>query len=137
MLREYKIMSTKLIVIEDDLASVTLLKRYLKRASWNPELHHFEYGSDAIEFFEGNEHLDMVLLLDLNLPDMGGLDILATIRDDSRYADLPVVILTTSNLYHEREEAVRLGVEHFLEKPFNFDLLISLMQKLNVNFASA
>ena len=130
-------MSTKLIVIEDDLASVALLKRYLKRASWNPEFHHFEYGSDALEFFNGNQHLDMVLLLDLNLPDMGGLDILATLRDDTRYAELPVVILTTSNLEHEREEAVRLGVEHFLEKPFNFNSLISLMQSLNANFASA
>lgn len=128
-------MSTKLIMVEDDLASVMLLKRYLKRATWNPELLHFEYGADALVFFESNQHLDMVMLLDLNLPDMSGIDILAQVRADSRYEMLPVVVLTTSNLEHERDACLELGVSHFLEKPFKFDVLIDLMRELDVSFA--
>ena len=129
-------MATKLIMIEDDIASVHLLKRYVKRADWDVELVHFEYGSDAVYYFEHNNHFDLVVLLDLNLPDMSGIDVLRIIRQDDRYKMTPVVVLTTSNLDEEREACFELGAKHFLEKPFNFDRLISMMIKLEVSFAS-
>lgn len=128
-------MSTKLIAIEDDVATIHLLRRYLKRADWKPELHHFEYGTDALAFFDSNQDDDLVVLLDLNLPDTSGIDVLRTLRQDDRYTNLDVVVLTTSNLQHEKDACLELGVKYFLEKPFNFQRLIALMQEMNVSFA--
>ena len=120
-------MSSKLIIIEDDLAIIHLLKRYMKRIDWHPELIHFEYGTDALAYFAENQCDNSVLLLDLNLPDMSGIDILEHLRQNPDYIDLPVIVLTTSNLDDERHDCLALGVDQFLEKPVHFeDLLLNL-----------
>ncbi|MEL6308615.1 MAG: response regulator [Chloroflexota bacterium] len=125
-------MSTKLIVVEDDAASVMLLKRYLKRADWHPEVIHFEYGADAIDYFQNTNDSDAVLLLDLNLPDLHGTDILKTIRMQDALDSMSVVVLTTSNLEHERATCEDLGIDHFLEKPFSLKALVALMHTLDL-----
>ncbi|MEO1289022.1 MAG: response regulator [Chloroflexota bacterium] len=130
-------MSSKLYVIEDDSVTVMLLKRYIKRAEWDTEIIHFEYGTDAVAHMIEGANDAGVLLLDLNLPDMHGVDILQVLRNSPKYAKLPVIVLTTSNLDHERQACLDLGVSHFLEKPFNFDLLVSYLRELDVSFVAA
>ena len=128
-------MGNKLIVIEDDVATVHLLRRYIQRAGWQPEFEHFEYGTDATAYLLDNLNADIVILLDLNLPDMSGIDILKVIRQQAIYATIPVIVLTTSNLEHERQACFALGVEHFLEKPFNLESVVDLIQTYDVVFA--
>ncbi|MEO1288231.1 MAG: response regulator [Chloroflexota bacterium] len=79
-----------------------------------------------MHFFQTNLPQEAVVLLDLNLPDIHGVDILKVIRQQSD--DIPVVVLTTSNLEEEQEACHNLGISAFLEKPFNSDMLLSLME---------
>ena len=130
-------MSTKLVVLEDDVASVMLLKRYLKRAAWEPEFVHFEYGTDAVDYFKAETDSNAVFLMDLNLPDMHGTDVLKAVRGLPGYKEMPVVVLTTSNLEHEKKTCLELGVEHFLEKPYDFEDLIELVGSMDVTFSPA
>lgn len=125
-------MSNKLIIIEDDPSVIHLLKRYMKRIDWQPELIHFEYGTDAIEHFNHNRSDDAVLLLDLNLPDMSGVDILEQVRQQDAHTNLPVIVTTTSNLNEDRLECLALGVNDFIEKPVRFDDLINRLAHLDI-----
>lgn len=125
-------MGHKLIVIEDDATIVHLLKRNLKRVKWTPELLHFEYGEDAMDFFNDGEDKEIIILLDLNLPDTTGIEILKNIRQMPDYNKTPVIVATTSNLEGERASCHDLGVKYYFEKPFKYEALISVLQMVDL-----
>lgn len=102
------------MLIDDEPINVTVARKFLERAGYT----RFVEITDATEAVARcyAEEPD-VLLLDLMMPHVSGLDILATLREDSRFATLPIVVLTASTDAATRARALNLGATDFLAKP--------------------
>jgi CheY-like chemotaxis protein len=108
----------KVLVIEDNPADVVLLKVALRRAGIECELSVIADGGAALEMVRAQEVTapDLVIM-DLNLPKVGGGEILAAMRSSVHFGDVPVVILTSSNSIREREQLAAYKIVRHLTKP--------------------
>ncbi|PCI93456.1 hypothetical protein COB11_05270, partial [Candidatus Aerophobetes bacterium] len=103
----------QILLIDDDIDFCKIIASNLKNTSLNLTMYH-----DGNDFFkridEGNYS---ILLLDLNLPGLSGLDLLGTLRSDYRYRKLPVVIITATNDLEIIKKAYNLGIQDYIVKP--------------------
>lgn len=94
-------------------------------------LHICQDGIEGLEWLEKNkEDLPSVILLDLNMPRMNGLEFLAQIKEDDSFKFIPVIILTTSNNQKDKEESYRLSVAGYVVKPVEYGEYLSTMKKI-------
>ena len=113
-------MAIRIAIVEDNAADVLLVREALNAHHISFEMTHLRDGADAITTLCGNppsHQLPDLILLDLNMPRIGGLEVLAAIRNNSALNDVPVIILTSSPAPEEQQAARRLGVVHYLQKP--------------------
>jgi two-component system, response regulator len=118
-----------ILLVEDNPDDEELTVRALERHKINNEVVVARDGLEALEYlfgegkYQGRDPHDwpQVVLLDLKLPKLNGLDVLQRIRDDERTAYLPVVILTTSNEDRDMIESYRLGANAYVRKPVDFN----------------
>jgi CheY-like chemotaxis protein len=115
-----------IMMVEDDEGHARLIEKYIRRAGVNSEIAGFRDGASALaHLFEGRgakktkTDLPSVLLLDLNLPDMTGAEILQAIKRDERLRRLPVIVLTTTDDRRELERCYDLGANICITKPLN------------------
>ena len=129
----------KTLLIEDDPTAVFLTKRLFHHEGIPDELTTFLSPQKGLDFIRAQLAAGLppeVILLDLNMPRMNGLEFLEIVRATPELAHLPVFITTTSALDPDREAAARLGVSGYILKPLDFasgdDLAdsLSLLEKL-------
>ena len=121
-----------ILIVEDNRADLEMTLRALKKARLLNPIQVAEDGAEALEYLQGAGHhagretsrLPRVMLLDLKLPKLSGLDVLRRVRDDERLRALPVVVLTSSRQQPDIEEAYRLGVNSYIVKPVEFESFI-------------
>lgn len=77
-----------------------------------------------------NQHIPALVVLDLKMPKLGGLDVLRKIRGDQRFKSIPVIIFTSGNRPTEIDECLALGVRAVVEKPVDFDLFSAAVQRI-------
>ena len=130
------------LLVEDDVFDTMTAQKSFARFSVPHQLHTAFNGEEALDMLLGRngtpaiEPLPEVILLDLNMPRMNGLEFLEVVRATPELAHLPVFITTTSALDPDREAAQRLGVSGYILKPLDFasgdDLAdsLSLLEKL-------
>ena len=113
-----------ILLVEDNPADVYLLRRALSKAGVNFELKIFDDGAEALEFTRHQTKLSPkdhgnfdLVVLDLNLPSNGGIEVLAAIRQNEILADTPVVVLTSSAASLERSQVEQLNISRFITKP--------------------
>jgi CheY-like chemotaxis protein len=115
---------TTILLIEDDLVYARLIEKNFRRAGVANQILHIFDGTKALaHLFERGEAAKAeptLVLLDLNLPDMSGIDILARIKQDPVLSRVPVVILTTSNDTLEIRQCYDLGCTVFITKPAEY-----------------
>ncbi|WP_460639979.1 response regulator [Larkinella harenae] len=120
-------------VVDDDEDDQFLLQQAFGQHSPGCELKMLSNGQQLLDALEDSTQLPALVLLDLNMPFMGGFEALAQIRDIPAYDSLPVVILTTSSQPDDRQRAHQLGANGFVTKPFLLQeysqLMILLRQK--------
>ncbi|HVQ93359.1 MAG TPA: response regulator [Mycobacteriales bacterium] len=112
-----------ILLVEDNPDDVTLTLRALKRNNIQNEVKVASDGEEALAYLlpaVGHSITPALVLLDVNLPKLGGLDVLRRLRDDERTATLPVVVLTTSNEERDIVESYRLGANSYVRKPVVF-----------------
>ncbi|HEY4046048.1 MAG TPA: response regulator [Acidobacteriaceae bacterium] len=114
-----------ILLIEDDPDHELLTIRALQKASIANAIEVAHDGEEALELLFGTgpnalSALPQVILLDLKLPKVDGLEVLRRIRDDSRTQMLPVVILTSSDEESDIIRSYRLGANSYIRKPVNF-----------------
>ncbi len=114
------------LMIEDDPAHTMLLKRAFKQCGVVEDLSHQSDGEVALRYLKAEgEHAQRkrpdVILLDLNLPKVSGLEILKAVKADDTLKTIPVIVLTTSSADDDRTAAHELGVNSFLTKPISYD----------------
>ncbi|MBN2348849.1 MAG: response regulator [Bacteroidales bacterium] len=126
-----------ILIIDDNTSDILLLERALKRINFKNKIFSAFDGEEAISFLENplNE-VPLLILLDLNMPKMNGLEFLRSIKTQSRIKDIPIIILTGSNEERDRQESFLLGVSGYLIKPVDPIQLIEVMKTIDIYSSS-
>lgn len=113
-----------ILLIEDDPLDVISVERSLNKLGMDYELNAVFNGIEGLGFLkdklDAKEQLPEVVLLDLNMPKMNGIEFLTEIRADERLKELKVFVMTTSGDDNDRRVAEQMGVSGYLIKPLNF-----------------
>ncbi len=128
---------TNILLVDDDDLDIENVRRAFKKASIRNPLWIARDGEEALRVLRGPDFPTQrrLVLLDLNMPRMNGIEALREIRKDPALHNLSVVILTTSHEERDRTEAFGLHVAGYLLKPVTFDSFIELMATLNQYWA--
>jgi len=116
-----------ILLIEDDELDVISVQRSLKKLDRDYELYTAYNGIEALEILRGSDNhpqmapLPDVILLDLNMPKMNGIEFLKIMRADERLKDIKVFVMTTSGEEADRRTTEQLGISGYLIKPLNFN----------------
>jgi two-component system response regulator len=122
----------RIVLIENDSDDAFLLKRALKQGGFLYPLTHFQDGAEAIDYFKALEtptsRLPDIILTDLKMPRIDGMDFLRWLRDHPLLKDLPVIVLTSSNQLSDKSRTGRMGVFKFLTKQIHYENVISTLE---------
>ncbi|MCO6416719.1 response regulator [Siccirubricoccus sp. KC 17139] len=127
-----------IVMIEDDEGHARLIEKNLQRAGVYNEVQHFGDGTSALDYLLGPgrpAQRPLLVLLDLNLPDMSGFDILAKIKDDPVLRPAPVIILTTTDDEREIRRGYELGCNVYITKPVNYENFALAVRQLGLFLA--
>ena len=127
-----------IVMVEDDEGHARLIEKNLKRAGVFNEVRHFLDGTSALDFLVGQgrpEHRPLLVLLDLNLPDMSGFDILAKLKADPQLRPAPVIVLTTTDDEREIRRCYELGCSVYITKPVNYETFAQAVRQLGLFLA--
>lgn len=127
-----------ILLVEDDEVDIMNVKRAFKKGTIDSPLYIAGNGLEALEMLRGTQDKPpeipnerRLILLDLNMPRMGGIEFLQQLRSDEKLRMIPVVVLTTSKQDRDLVEAYNLNVAGYLLKPVNFANFVELMETLN------
>ena len=122
-----------ILLVEDDEVDVMNVKRAFEKNHITNPLFVAGNGLEALEKLRNGEvpQARRIVLLDLNMPRMNGIEFLRQLRSDPALAATPVIVLTTSNNDHDKIEAYNLNVAGYLVKPVTFAEFSELMLTLN------
>lgn len=111
-----------ILLVEDDELDVISVERSLKKIDSEYNLQTAYNGIEALDMLNNTnaKTLPDVILLDLNMPKMNGIEFLRIIRNDARLKDIRVFIMTTSSESTERAEAEELGISGYIIKPLSY-----------------
>jgi CheY-like chemotaxis protein len=123
-----------LLVAEDDLDDQLLIRDALEMLVSGVDLRFVDDGSELLSYLSSDAPLPKLILLDLNMPRMGGRTVLKELRANPVLAEIPVVVLTTSHAENDMESALKLGATEFYRKPSSFLELIRLLDQLVARF---
>lgn len=124
-----------ILLVEDNPDDIALTSRALKQNNIRNELFIASDGEEALRYLlseEGAATPPVLILLDLNLPKLSGLDVLRRIRSDSRTRFVPVVVLTTSNEERDIVESYQLGANSYVRKPVVFESFLDAIKLLGL-----
>jgi CheY-like chemotaxis protein len=122
-----------ILLVEDDEVDVMNVRRAFERNKISNPLWHAGNGVEALEVLRGSEipRERRLVLLDLNMPRMNGIEFLRELRADEELRHTPVVVLTTSDDERDRVDAYKLNVAGYILKPVTFVNFVEAMATLN------
>ena len=114
---------TKILYVDDDLDDRYFMSLSLTESGTNADLVCASNGEDAIQYLNSVKASDLpsLIILDMNMPKLDGRQTLHYLKKQPHLADIPVVILTTSNNSTDRESCALLGASSYYTKPYRFD----------------
>jgi two-component system response regulator len=132
--------AVEILIVEDTPEDLELALRALRKANLANHIHVARDGAEAMEFLfaEGAhkgrkiENGPKVILLDLKLPKVDGMEVLRRVKGDPRTKTIPVVVLTSSKEQKDVVESYRLGVNSYIVKPVNFERFVAAVQDLGM-----
>ena len=127
--------AVKIVMVEDDHGHAKLIEKNIRRANINNDIMHFDAGQPALDYLFSDEvrlNGPMLILLDLNLPDMQGTDILAEVKKDERLRRAPVVVLTTTDDKSEIQRCYDLGCNVYITKPVDYESFAGAIRQLGL-----
>ena len=132
----------KIIMIEDDEGHARLIERNIRRSGVNNEIVPFINGTEAVNYMFGEDGSGvahkgeaLLILLDLNLPDMTGIEILRRVKEDKYLICAPVVVLTTTDDAQEIKRCYELGCNVYITKPVNYESFANAIRQLGLFFS--
>ena len=131
-----------IIMIEDDDGHATLIERNIRRAGVSNEIIKFASGTPALDYLIGGggkpgvkNGKPYMVLLDLNLPDMSGVDILKKLKETPKTERIPVIVLTTTDDKNEIQRCYDLGANVYVTKPVNYENFANAIRQLGLFFS--
>lgn len=130
----------EILLVEDNPNDVELTLRALKKNNLTNRVHVVKDGAEALEYIfaagayasRNINHNPRVILLDLKLPKVDGLEVLRRIKSDERTKVIPVVILTSSKEERDLVESYKLGANSYIAKPVDFDSFVKAVAELGL-----
>jgi CheY-like chemotaxis protein len=128
-----------IVIVEDDRGHARLIEKNLRRAGVPNEIVALADGASALTFLFGsdgsgliNKDRALLILLDLNLPDMSGTDILKLLKENEHLRLTPVVVLTTTDNKSEIQRCYDLGCNVYITKPVDYGKFANAIQQLGL-----
>ena len=130
----------EILLIEDNPYEAELAIRSLRKYNFSNHLHHIDDGADALDFiFERGQYVSMsgrvkpkLILLDIKLPRVDGIEILRQLKADEKTKTIPVVILTSSKENQDVKACYELGANSYIVKPVGFDSFAKAVAELGM-----
>jgi CheY-like chemotaxis protein len=125
-----------ILLADDDDGHATLVQRNMKRAGLEADLVHLRDGQEMLDYIyrqgpwvDRRHHGAVAVLLDLNMPRIGGMAVLQRLKDDDNLSRIPVFVLTTTDNPVEINQCYRLGASACLVKPVEFGAFGTMIQR--------
>jgi len=125
--------AVEILLIEDNPQDAELAIRALKKNNLANHLLHLEDGQEALDFlFDEKNEMPRLILLDLKMPKVDGLDVLRKLKTDEKKRIIPVVVLTSSKEERDIIETYKLGVNAYIVKPVDFDQFVKAVTQVGL-----
>ncbi len=130
----------EILLVEDNQDDLDMALRALRKANLANHIQVARDGAEALEFIFGEgahagrkvEYTPKVILLDLKLPKIDGMEVLRRVKNDPRTKVIPVVVLTSSKEQKDVVESYHLGVNSYIVKPVNFESFVAAVAELGM-----
>ena len=119
-----------ILLIEDDIIEVMKLKRVTSTLNLNHKITEANNGEEALNILKQKDNLPHIILLDLNMPKINGIEFLKILKADERLRYIPTIILTTSNNQRDLLECFEIGIAGYVLKPLKYEEYVSKIEKL-------
>ncbi|WP_117885688.1 response regulator [Aureibaculum luteum] len=120
----------KILLIEDDLIEVMKFKRAISSLGLNHQLIEATNGEDALKILEEKDNIPDIILLDLNMPKINGIEFLSILKKDNTLKYVPTVILTTSSNQRDLLACYEIGIAGYVLKPLKYEDYVQKIEKL-------
>ncbi len=121
----------EILLVEDNQNDAELAIRALKKNNLANHLLHLEDGQEALDFlFDEKNRMPKLILLDLKMPKVDGVEVLRRLKSDERRKVIPVVVLTSSKEESDIVETYKLGVNAYIVKPVDFEQFVKAVTQL-------
>jgi CheY-like chemotaxis protein len=128
-----------ILIAEDDMGHFVLTKNYLKRMGIRNEIIRLADGQETLDFLNKagpmkhtHRHKQYVLLLDIRMPKIDGIEILEKIKESAELLKVPVVMLTTSENPHHIQRCYSLGCHSYIVKPVKYSSYLEAMRQVGL-----
>jgi CheY-like chemotaxis protein len=119
-----------ILLIEDDMIEVMKLNRAISSLQLNHKITEANNGEEALKLLEQKDNLPDIILLDLNMPKINGIEFLKIVKTDKRLRYIPTIILTTSNNKRDLLECNDIGIAGYILKPLKDEEYVSKIEIL-------
>jgi len=120
----------KILLIEDDMIEIMKLTRTVSALKLDHKIIKANNGEEALYLLEQKENLPDIILLDLNMPKINGIEFLNILKNDNVLKYIPAIILTTSNNQKDLLECYEIGVAGYVIKPLKYEDYVNKIEKL-------
>lgn len=127
----------QILLVEDDSVDVMNVQRAFRKNNIQNPLHIARNGIEALEMLRGSSSIPKIepqpkiIMLDINMPKMNGIEFLKEIRQDEELKSISVFIMTTSNDDHDKFQAYNMNVAGYIVKPISFEKFVNAVSILN------
>ncbi|VXB21918.1 Response regulator [Flavobacterium sp. 9AF] len=122
--------SLNILLIEDDAIEVMKFNRVLKTLEHNHKIIEANNGEEALTILKQKEIIPDIILLDLNMPKLNGIEFLTILKNDDILKYIPSIILTTSNNHKDMLECYKIGIAGYVLKPLKYEDYVDRIKKL-------
>jgi CheY-like chemotaxis protein len=124
--------SKPVLLVEDDSVDAMTIKRAMKDLNLRNPVIHTLNGEEALGYLRDKENKKpSIILLDLNMPRMNGIEFLQVVKIDDRLKKIPIVVLTTSQEERDKVESFRLGVAGYILKSIDYTKFVEIVRIIN------
>jgi CheY-like chemotaxis protein len=122
--------SLNILLIEDDTIEIMKFNRVLKTLGMNHRVIEANNGEEALEILKVKEVIPDIIILDLNMPKINGIEFLHVLKADDYLKYIPAIILTTSNNHTDVLECYKIGIAGYVLKPLKYDDYVDRIKRL-------